>query len=323
MILPIRNHKHPEILSLATATATPMKNQTSFSLFVYIVLLFSSCSKQQSAGDNTVFFKDNLVAWCIVPFDSVKRTPVERAAMLKELGIRQFAYDWRAEHLPTFPDEIQALKDHGIALKSVWLWVDTDSGAVIDSLNSRLFDIMRDHHVQTEFWVGFSNRHFDGLTDQQKLDKAVVSVKALHAAAKEIGCTISLYNHGDWFGEPLNQVRIIEKTGLSDIGIVYNFHHAHTQIVEFPQLLEEMLPYLKTVNLNGMKADGPKILPIGQGDAELEMIKTLKSSGYKGAVGILGHVEDADVKQVLRGNLEGLRTLLEKIGDDAAAVTYQ
>jgi hypothetical protein len=53
------------------------------------------------------------------------------------------------------------------------------------------------------------------------------------------------------------------------------------------------------------------------------MIKTLKSSGYNGAVGILGHVEDADVKQVLRGNLEGLRTLLEKIGDDAAAVTYQ
>jgi len=300
-----------------------MKKHASPGLFLFLSLLFIACSERRAAGDNTLFFKDNLVAWCIVPFDSVKRTPVERAAMLKELGIRQFAYDWRAEHLPTFPEEIQALKDHDIALKSVWLWVDTDSDAVIDSLNRKLLDMIRDHDIKTDFWVGFSNRHFDGLTDEQKLNKAVVSVKALHAAAKEIGCTISLYNHGDWFGEPINQIHIIEKAELSDIGIVYNFHHAHTQIDQFPQLLEKMLPYLKTVNLNGMKAGGPKILPIGQGDAEAEMIKTLKSAGYNGAIGILGHVEDADAQQVLLENLNGLKSLLETIGGNAAAATYE
>jgi len=49
---------------------------------------------------------------------------------------------------------------------------------------------------------------------------------------------------------------------------VYNFHHGHHQIDKFPALLEMMKPYLWTVNLNGMKRDGPKILDIGAGDLE-------------------------------------------------------
>ena len=65
--------------------------------------------------------------------------------------------------------------------------------------------------------------------------------------------------------------------GAKDVGIVYNFHHAHLQIKEFPQLLQKMLPYLNTVNLNGMKVEGPKIMTIGDGNEEQEMLKTLKS----------------------------------------------
>src|SRR5262249_27037481 len=53
-----------------------------------------------TAGE--LFGRPNLVAWCIVPFDAKKRGPEERAAMLERLGFRRFAYDWRAEHLPTF-----------------------------------------------------------------------------------------------------------------------------------------------------------------------------------------------------------------------------
>lgn len=51
-------------------------------------------------NDKSLFARDNLVAWCIVPFDAKKRGPEERAAMLKRLGFTRFAYDWRAEHIP-------------------------------------------------------------------------------------------------------------------------------------------------------------------------------------------------------------------------------
>jgi hypothetical protein len=67
-----------------------------------------------------LFGSDNLVAWCIVPFDSKKRGPEERAAMLERLGFKHFAYDWRAEHVPTFDAEMDALKRHGIALDAFW-----------------------------------------------------------------------------------------------------------------------------------------------------------------------------------------------------------
>ena len=51
-----------------------------------------------------------------MPFDSKKRTPEERAAMLQKLGFKHFAYDWRAEHIPTFDAEVEALKRHGVSL---------------------------------------------------------------------------------------------------------------------------------------------------------------------------------------------------------------
>ena len=55
-----------------------------------------------------VFAKENLMAWCIVPFDAAKRTPEQRASMLRDLGIKRFAYDYRAEHIPSFEREIAA-----------------------------------------------------------------------------------------------------------------------------------------------------------------------------------------------------------------------
>ena len=60
---------------------------------------------------------------------------------------------------------------------------------------------------------------------------------------------------------------------LRKIRIVYNFHHGHHQLDRFGELLELMLPYLSAININGMKVEGPKIITLGQGDRELEMLR--------------------------------------------------
>jgi sugar phosphate isomerase/epimerase len=291
------------------------------SLF-FILIIFSCGSGGSDSTNGTLFTKDNLIAWCVVPFDSAQRTPEERAQMLEDLGFKKFAYDWRLKHLPTFPEEINALKKHGIKLTSVWLWIDSDSTEIFDDANKQLLEIIRQNDVKTDFWLGFSNKHFEGLSDEAKLEKAVASVSYIQNRAKELGCTISLYNHGDWFGEPENQIKIIEKMGVKDVGIVYNFHHAHLQIKEFPQLLQKMLPYLNTVNLNGMRVEGPKIMTIGEGNKELEMLKTLKASGYNGALGIICHIETEDAKVVLERNVNGLKSILETMGENNALATY-
>lgn len=288
------------------------------------ILLACSTGKKEADGNATLFDKDNLVAWCVVPFDSTERTPEERAQMLDELGFSKFAYDWRLKHLDTFNDEVAALKKHNIEMSSVWFWVDGGSGNVIDDVNERILAMMGENGLTTELWVCFNDRYFEGLEDDARLEKAIASVRYIRDRARELGCTVALYNHGDWFGEPENQVRIIQGVGGDDVKMVYNFHHARHQAERFPELLQVMLPYLSTINLNGMRADpdAPMILPVGQGDLELEMLKTLKSSGYDGAIGILGHVENADVRVILNGNLEGLKSLLGTMGETEALATY-
>ncbi|MDA0195799.1 MAG: hypothetical protein O2951_12270 [Bacteroidetes bacterium] len=70
-----------------------------------------------------------------------------------------------------------------------------------------------------------------------------------------------------------------------------------------------MLPYLWSVNINGMKKDGPKIITVGQGEEEQQMIQLLLDKGFSGPFGILGHIEEADVEVILKGNLDGFAGL--------------
>jgi hypothetical protein len=59
-----------------------------------------------------------------------------------------------------------------------------------------------------------------------------------------------------------------------------------------------MLPHLEAVVLNGMKPEDLRF-PIGEGTHERH--DPLSASGYRGPIGTLGHVEDAD-KVVLQRN---------------------
>lgn len=296
------------------------------SIYALVFLLawagLSSTARAQKNGKPTLFERKNLVAWCIVPFDKMKRTPEQRAAMLRELGITQLAYDWRDEHLPTMEEEIRTLKKNNIKLKSVWFWVNGGPGGTLDRSNDFILNTLKINDVKTELWLSFNDNFFANLSDDEKLRKAVASIREINNKIKAIGCSLHLYNHGSWFGEPENQVKIIESLGTKDIGIVYNFHHARHQTNDFPRLLNLMKPYLTTVNINGMKEGGPMIMTVGEGDKELGMLKQLKASGYTGSIGILSHVDDEDAKVVLKRNLEGLKTLLKEMGENKALATY-
>lgn len=254
---------------------------------------------------------DNYFAWCIVPFDSENRTPEERISMLNELGFKAYAYDWREEHLATMATELDLAKENNIDITSIWMWLsENDSVGGLNSLNERLLKIVDESGIQTQLWVSFPDSYFDDLADEDALNKAVSMIDYVAGRAELAGWSIGLYTHGGWFGDPENLVRIVKALPSKELGIIFNFHHAHESLDQYEQQVEVMLPYLHAVNLNGMKAEGPKILPIGAGELESEMISLLEEKGYKGHWGILGHVEDRDVEIVLRENLEGLKTIL-------------
>ncbi len=258
-----------------------------------------------------LFAKDNLIAWCIVPFDSQKRSPSERAAMLQELGLRHFAYDYRSEHIATFEEEILQLQEHNIELTAWWFPTTLNDEA------KHILSVLKKHNVQTQLWVmGGGDLTLKGEAEEKHFKAEVERIGAIARAAAEANCKVGLYNHGGWFGDPANQVKIIQHLKMPNVGIVYNLHHAHDQIDRLPVILGQIRPYLYAINLNGMKARGDqigaKILPIGEGELDVEVVRAIGESGYRGPIGILNHT-DEDAKLRLQDNIQGLAWIVSKI----------
>jgi sugar phosphate isomerase/epimerase len=275
-------------------------------LFVTIFAVAQPSSKKKD-----LFAQQNLVAWCIVPFDNQHRTPQQRIEMLKRLNFSQYVYDWRHEHLATFAEEIKVAQENKVGIVGVWMWIDkgVDSPGKLSEDNETVLSILKETGLKTQLWLGFNHNFYEYDDDATKVAKGVEMVRYIRQRTAGLITSIGLYNHGDWFGEPENEIKILKELNDPGIGMIYSFHHAHKQIDSFPSLLKKMSPWLWTVNIDGMRKGGPQILPVGSGDEEKTMLKTLKKSGFNGTIGILGHIAEEDVEQVLQRNVNGLRKI--------------
>lgn len=251
--------------------------------------------------------QENLVAWCIVPFDSKERSPEERATMVASLGLTRIAYDWREKHVAEFEREIVAYKENGIEFFAFWKG------------HSEAFALFEKHGIHPQIWRTIPSGK--GLSSSEKVVSTTKMLAPAAAEAKKHGLKFGLYNHGGWGGLPENMVLVCEalhRLGYENTGIVYNFHHAHHRIDSFESDLAKMKPFLLCLNLNGMVHPKDhdvaqlefKIRPIKQGQLEEKLLKVIIKSGYDGPIGILGHVATRDVEKVLSENLTGLQSIL-------------
>ena len=255
--------------------------------------------------------RDQLVAWCIVPFDGKKRGPAERAAMLKELGLRRVAYDWREEHVPTFEEEILQYKKQGLEYFAFW------------SVHEDAFKLFEKYGLHPQIWQIMPSPNAD--TQEERVRLAATQMLPLVERTRKLGSKLGLYNHGGWSGEPENMVAVCEYLRehyeADQVGIVYNLHHAHEHIDDFADVLRLMKPYLLCLNLNGMTRDGEqkgeKILPLGEGECDVALLKIIRDSGYAEPIGIIGHTQD-DVEQRLRDNLDGLDWIVPQLSGKPA-----
>jgi len=256
-----------------------------------------------------IFERDRLVAWCIVPFDVLKRTPSQRAEMIEKLGMARVAYDWRAEHVPTFEEEIQEYKKHDIEFFAFWSWHDA------------LEPLIAKYQIRPQIWLmlpGVGDK-----ADSEKVQAAAEALRPMVEKTAKLGLRLGLYNHGGWGGEPENLAAVCKylrkHQDAEHVGIVYNFHHGHEHIVRFPEAFAAVKPYLLCLNLNGMAdpsglaGNQNKILPIGKGVHEHDMIKEVLRQGYQGPIGILDHRAELDAELSLKQNLDGLDRLVNEL----------
>ncbi len=273
-----------------------------------LLLLCSSSALAQAPakGDTTynLYDRTNIAAWCIVPYDAKQRGPEERARMLKDLGLTKLAYDWRAKHIPTFDAEVEAMKRHGIEITAWWY-----PGGMPQTL-----EVIKRHGIHPQLWVcGLSGPSAFTSTGDQRVEDEAGRIRPIAREAAALGCKVGLYNHREpWFEDQLNQIAIIERLrrdGLTNVGIVFNFHHWRGSLENFPALIERIKPYLLAVNLNGMRADTsryPDVSFVGAGASEFTMMRALQQSGWRGPVGIINEHENLDAADGLARNLAGI-----------------
>jgi sugar phosphate isomerase/epimerase len=289
----------------------------TFLLWLIFALLVSINASGHD-GVYQLFARTNLMAWCIVPFDAKKRGPEERAMMMEKLDFKHFAYDYRAEHIPTFDAELIACKKHGISVDAWWF-----PGALNDEARL-ILDALKRNNVKAQLWITGGGGPVKSAEEQKaRVETEAKRLRPIAEAAAKIDCTVALYNHGAWFGEPENQIQIIEQLqqgGVTNVGLVYNQHHGHDHLDRFAALLHLMKPHLFVLNLNGMTRGGDKvgkkILPLGQGDLDLALLKAIRDSGWRGPIGILNHT-DEDAEARLLDNLDGLDWLLPQLDGSA------
>jgi len=282
-------------------------------LLCLVIVLGAGVGAVSSEEEKTpaIFARSNLVAWCIVPFDSKNRTPKDRAEMVKKLGFSKVAYDWRDNHVASFEDEINEYKKNKIDYFAFW------------GTHDKATELFAKHGLTPQIWQTAPSPA--GKTDEEKVAAAVKQLLPLVEKTAKMKCQLGLYNHGGWGGEPANLVAVCkalrEQHKANHVGIIYNLHHGHDHIKDFDKSLASMEPYLLCLNLNGMNTDGEKkgqkILPIGAGEHDLSLLKTIAASKYKGPIGIIGHTND-DVELRLKDNLDGLDWLLPQLAGKPA-----
>ena len=263
------------------------------------------------AEDDSIFDRKNIVAWCIVPYDAKKRGPEERAQMLEQLGLKKLAYDWREEHIPTFDAEVEAMQRHGIEMTAWWY-----PGPMPQTL-----EVIKRHRIHPQLWVcGLGAKAAFTSSGAQRIEDEAARIRPIAKEAAELGCKVGLYNHREpWFEEQDNQIALIERLrrdGLTNVGIVFNFHHWRGSLTEFPALFKRMQPYLLAVNLNGMRADTtqyPNVRFVGTDESELTMMRVVQESGWQGPVGIINEHNDLDAAEGLSRNLTGIDWLKKEL----------
>jgi len=226
--------------------------------------------------------------------------------MVKQLGIPAIAYDWREEHVPQFEQEILEYQKRGLRYFAFW------------GQHNEAYRLFEKYNLHPQFWVMFPTPKATNQAERVRL--AAEGLAPVAARAAKLGSQVGLYNHGNWSGEPENMVAACEelraKHGATNVGIVYNLHHGHDHVDRLPAALALMKPYLLCLNLNGMTRDGDKIgkkiLPLGQGELDLGLLKLIRDSGYRGPIGILGHMPN-DVEEQLKDNLDGLDWLVPQL----------
>ena len=207
----------------------------------------------------------------------------DKVKLLKELGY--WGIDYTLDHRQ-LPRLLELLDNAKIRLACVYL-----SPTLGEKPDPRLADsikLMKRRSTRVELAV--QSKKFtpsDTAGDEQGLEL----IKRVSDLCADLGPVVSIYPHtGAWTERVQDGVRLARLSGRENVGTNFNLVHWSWVKQDEPleKVLEQSLPFLKAVSINGL--DGRKIVPLDEGNYDVAaFVRTLGRINYRGPVGFQGY----------------------------------
>jgi len=298
-------------------------------------LIFLSISHANELLEN--WQPEQLIPWESALKDTQKRTPTERAKMLKELGFRHYAYLLSADPHSKRDDtnmthydaeaEIKAMLAEDIRISAWMFWINQDDADKNPLLISTL-ELFKKYQITPTIWIthSFERKTRPHPKNEEEQNQRIISeakrIQRVANLAKSYGCDVGIYTLRKWLGVAANQIAVQRKLrewGVDNVGVVYNFSHSRSikqpyvmnDPENFDSVWRALKPYVIHVNLVSLSKKGRNSY-LSRGYYEQSMIQTIVESDWKGSVGLLTYAK-GDSKTILESSLKGLRTVLSAL----------
>ncbi|MCX8065148.1 MAG: DUF1080 domain-containing protein [Candidatus Hydrogenedentes bacterium] len=249
--------------------------------------------------------------------DAEHTTPLAQVKLAKELGFSGISWTG-LEHISELKE---ALQSEGVKLYAVYVWGNVEKEGVqlqpgvenaVELLGGDLGYI----------WLTINSKSWSS-PDEESNAKALELVKLLADIAGKFGVKVALYPHaGSWLEKVDHAYQLAQDSGKDNVGVSFNL--CHWLKVESPDAnldlaLRKVATKLFVVTLNGAEPPGDwdkLIQPLDKGSYDLKpLLKTLKSIGFTGAIGLQGYGIQEPAKEHLPRSISVWKELVKSVAD--------
>jgi sugar phosphate isomerase/epimerase len=250
-----------------------------------------------AAAERPLYVFDDGLGAGVVPFE-------RQAALASETGYAGVFYDG----LKDIPGVLAAHKAHGMKLLGVYTGMNvSDPKPGYDPALPEAIRQLKGTGALIAFTVRGDAPCGDGI--------AVPVIREVADMAAQAGLKVALYPHyGFYLARPEEALRLREKVGRANVGVVFNLCHwlRSGDEANLHVRLRTALPYTLMVSINGADHTGDwdrLIQPLGRGDFDVRgFVRALDAMGYRGPVALQCYGIAGDPRANLAQSMAAWRT---------------
>lgn len=228
-------------------------------------------------------------------------TPVQQAALLKELGYAGIGYSGH-QHLA---ERQRAFDEAGLAITSLYVGCRLGTPPACDAGLLEALPLLKDRG--TALWLTVQGQGDDAA--------AAAAVRLVAEPAAKLGVPVVLYPHNGFRIATAEQaLPIIDLLAMPNVGLTFNLCHELRAGNEarIPAIIRATAKHLRLVSINGAEHDGGwdrLIKPLGDGPVDvLAILRDLRAVGFTGPIGLQCYAVPGDQRENLRRSLVAWRS---------------